>query len=217
MSRLLACFARIAGPAAVMAAASLGAGAASSLILAGAWFRYDLLWAALLVLPFLVIAVDSASRIGLLNKDRGMFSLICEHIHPSAGWLLLIIMVPVHLFICMGQMSVMTSAALSLFNYHPPASAAALADSSYQAVEMVLSLVLAAGVLWLMASEGYSRMQKFMTAFMLLMFACFLIVAARGFQELGAILSGFAPSIPADLMPDRNRSARSSIERASCL
>lgn len=210
MSRLLAWFTRIAGPAAVMAAASLGAGAASSLILAGAWFRYELLWAALLVLPFLVIAVDSASRIGLLNKDRGMFSLICEHIHPSAGWLLLIIMVPVHLFICMGQMSVMTSAALSLFNYHPPASAAALAESRYQAVEMILSLVLAAGVLWLMASEGYQRMQKFMTAFMLLMFACFLIVAARGFQELGAILAGFAPSIPADLPVPAQGAARDS-------
>ena len=46
--RLLA---TIVGPAAVMAAGTMGAGAAASLILAGAWFRYELLWVIPLILP----------------------------------------------------------------------------------------------------------------------------------------------------------------------
>ena len=192
-------FKRIAGPAAVMAAASIGAGSASSLILSGAWFRYELLWAALLVVPLLVITVDSASRIGLLNKNKGMFSLICEHLHPGVAWLLLAINIPVHLLISMGQMSVMTSAALSLFEIYPPDTAAEFADSNYQTVELVASLVFAAGIVWLLTSEGYQRMQRFMTAFLLLMFTCFLVVAVRGFIELPAILSGLAPGVPADL------------------
>ena len=199
MQKLSRSLKKIAGPAAVMAAASMGAGSASSLILTGAWFRYELLWVVLLILPLLVVTVDTASRIGLLNKNKGMFSLICEHLHPGVGWLLLAINIPVHLLIGMGQMSVMTSAALSLFEYYPPDTATDFADSHYQAVEMVVSLVFATGIVWLLTSEGYQRMQRYMTAFMLLMFICFLIVALRGFLELPAILSGMVPGVPADL------------------
>ena len=193
-----------------MAAASIGAGSASSLILSGAWFRYELLWAALLVVPLLVITVDSSSRIGLLNKDKGMFSLICEHLHPGVGWLLLAINIPVHLLIGMGQMSVMTSAALSLFEYYPPDTAAEFAESNYQTVELVVSLVFAAGIIWLLTSEGYQRMQRYMTAFLLLMLTCFLVVALRGFTELSAILSGLVPGVPADLPVPGQEMARSS-------
>ena len=182
-----------------MAAASIGAGTASSLILSGAWFRYELLWVVVLISPLLVITVDSASRIGILNKDKGMFTLLCEHLHPGVGWLLLAINIPVHLLIGMGQMSVMTSAALSLFEYYPPDTAAELAGSNYQVVELVVSLLFALGIIWLLTSEGYQRMQRYMTALMVLMFVCFLIVALRGFTELSAILSGMAPKIPADL------------------
>ena len=182
-----------------MAAASIGAGSASSLILSGAWFGYQLLWVVLLTVPLLVITVDSAARIGLLNKDKGMFSLICEHLHPGVGWLLLAINVPVHLLIGMGQMSVMTSAALSLFGYYPPETASELAGNSYRNVDLIVSLLFAAGIVWLLTSEGYQRMQRFMTAFLLLMLACFLVVALRGFTELSAILSGMAPAVPDDL------------------
>ena len=205
MLKRLSYFTRITGPTAVMAAAAMGAGSVSTLILAGAWFRYDLLWMVLLTLPLLVIAVDSAARIGLVNKDKGMFSLISEHIHPGVAWVILAINVPVHLFIGMGQMSVVTSSALSLFGYHPPAAATDFENSYFQVLDMTVSLVFAAAIIWLLTSEGYQRMQKFMTAFMLLIFICFLIVALRGFQEISAILSGFAPGVPADLpVPSRD-------------
>ncbi len=193
-----------------MAAASIGAGSASSLILSGAWFGYELLWVVLLTVPLLVITVDSAARIGLLNKDKGMFSLICAHLHPGIAWLLLAITVPVHLLIGMGQMSVMTSAALSLFGYYPPETSAELAGNNYRNVELVVSLAFAAGIVWLLTSEGYQRMQRFMSAFLLLMLICFFVVALRGFAELPAILSGIAPAVPNDLPVPGTDTVRSS-------
>ena len=206
MQRLLRPFAKIVGPAAVMAAGTMEAGATSSLILAGAWFRYDLIWVAVLVLPLFVIAVDSASRIGLVNRERGMFSLIREKVHPGVAWLILAINIPLHLFIAMGQMSVMTAAFLSMFGLSPPGSSIGSIDGdSYRVAETILSLMIAGMIVWMLTSEGYQRMQKIMTGFMVLMFVCFFIVAVRGFQEIGAIVSGFAPSIPPDLpVPGRD-------------
>ena len=200
MRKLVAYFIAIVGPAAVITAGTMGAGSTSSLVLAGAWFQYDLLWLAVLILPLFVISVDSAARIGLVNKERGMFSLIRDHIHPGVAWLIILIHVPVHVLVGMAHVSIMTSAAMSLFGYYP-AQAGMTGDavSTYRIVQVVLSLGFAAAIVWLLAAEGYERMQRVMTACMLLMFVCFLIVALRGFQEIGAILAGLVPSVPADL------------------
>ena len=197
-------FSRIVGPAAVMAAGTMGAGAVATFILAGAWFRYDLLWVIVAILPLFVIFVDSASRIGLLNTDKGVLSLIRSNIHPSVAWFILLINVPVHLLVAMGQMSVMTSALMSVFTFYPPElNAAASYIQNYRIAEATLSLVVAAGIYWLLSSNGYERMQKAMTSLMIVMFVCFMVVALRGFQELPAIISGFVPSIPDDLeVPD---------------
>jgi len=54
-------------------------------------------------------------------------------------------------------------------------------------------------VLWLVLSHGYDRMQKAMTAMMVVMFFCFLLTALRSFGEAGAILAGLIPNIPPDL------------------
>ena len=200
MRKLVAYFIAIVGPAAVITAGSMGAGSTSSLILAGAWFRYDLLWLAVLILPLFVISVDSAARIGLVNKDRGMFSLIRDHIHPGVAWLIILIHVPVHVLVGMAHVSIMTSASMALFGYYPAETGmAGDAVNSYRIAQVVLSLGFAAAIIWLLAAEGYERMQRVMTACMLLMFICFLIVALRGFQEIGAILAGFIPGVPADL------------------
>lgn len=194
-------FRRIVGPAAVIAAGTMGAGATSSLILAGAWFRYELLWAAVLILPLFVLALDSASRVGLLNPDRGMLSLIRDKIHPGVAWLILLVNVPVHLFIAMGQMSVMTSAFLAILGVHPPAAdiAGGSGMGGYQVMEFVLSIVIAAVIVWMLTSEGYHRMQKIMTGCMILLLFCILAVAIRGFQEIGDIALGFIPGVPPDL------------------
>lgn len=200
MRKLVAYFIAIVGPAAVITAGTMGAGSTSSLVLAGAWFRYDLLWLAVLILPLFVISVDSAARIGLVNKERGMFSLIREYIHPGVAWLIILIHVPVHVLVGMAHVSIMTSASMALFGYYPAETGmAGDTVNTYRIVEVVLSLGFAAAIIWLLAAEGYERMQRVMTACMLLMFICFLIVALRGFQEIGAILAGFIPGIPDDL------------------
>jgi len=72
-------------------------------------------------------------------------------------------------------------------------------DGSPLVYDVLLSLALSGGVLWLVFSRGYQRMQRVMTLLMVLMFLCFLVVALRGLAELPAILAGFVPSLPPDL------------------
>ncbi|MBN7795580.1 divalent metal cation transporter [Parahaliea mediterranea] len=190
----------IVGPTAVIAAGTMGAGAVASFLLAGAWFRYDLLWVILLMLPVFVVSTDTASRIGFLNAREGMFSLIRRQVHPGVAWFLLLVNVPVHFLIVMGQMSVMTSALMSVFGFHPPGvEAGADYVQGYRVAEIVLSLVCGAAILWLVLAQGYERMQKAMSLLMVLMFICFLTVALRGLSELPDILAGFIPQMPDDL------------------
>ncbi len=200
MKSIVRLFNELVGPAAVIAAGTMGAGAVASLILAGAWFRYELLWVVLFMLPLFVIAVDSSSRIGSVNRGEGMMSIVRRRIHPSVAWFFLAINVPIHILVAMGQFSVMTSAFLSLFGMHPPVIGATAEQlGTYRNFEMATSVGLGALVLWLVLSQGYDRMQRAMTLMMVLMFFCFLLIALRSFSDIGAILAGFIPRIPADL------------------
>lgn len=195
-----------------MAAGAMGGGAVASFLLAGAWFGYDLLWVVLLLLPIFVISVDCSSRIGALNPDQGMFALIRARIHPGLAWLILLINVPVHFLVAMGQMSVISSA----FGTVVGLPTAGISDSATVSLsfEVGLSLVLGLAILWVVFSQGYERMQRVMSLLMVVMFLCFFIVAMRAFTEWEAILAGFIPSLPADLpVPgsDSPRIATSSI------
>jgi len=212
MSWINRLFRELVGPAAVIAAGTMGAGAVASLILAGAWFRYDLLWVVPFMLPLFIVAVDSSGRIGSVNRGEGMLSIVRRHIHPSVAWILLLINVPIHLLVGMGQFSIMTSALLSLFGMHPPELGAAQAQiDRYFLTEVVASLALACLVLWLVLSHGYDRMQKAMTVLMVAMFICFLLIALRSFGEAGDILAGFIPQIPPDLPAPGRDTVRLSI------
>ena len=200
MNGLTRLFKNLVGPGAVIAAGTMGAGAVASLILAGAWFRYDLLWVVLFMLPLFVVAVDSSSRIGTVNRGEGMLTIVSRYINPSVAWLLLLINVPIHILVAMGQFSMMTSAFLSLFGLHPPDLSSAQAQiDQYLLIEIVTSISLAFLMLWLVLSHGYQRIQKAMTLMMVLMFFCFLFIAIRSISEAGDILAGFIPKIPDDL------------------
>lgn len=197
MKSPLALFRELVGPAAVMAAGTMGAGAIASFLLAGAWFRYDLLWVILLMLPVFVVSADSASRIGALNPDTGLFTLIRERMSPLLAWFILLVVVPVHLLVSMGQLSVMASAFKALVAWSPAAGASGKPASLL--VDVGLSLALATATLWALFSRGYGRLERIMTALMVLMLLCFLIVALRGLVEWRAIAHGFVPSLPPDL------------------
>jgi Mn2+/Fe2+ NRAMP family transporter len=197
----------VVGPTAVIAAGTMGAGAVASFLLAGTWFRYELLWVILCMLPVFVVSVDTASRIGACNPKEGMFALIRGRITPALAWFLLLINVPVHLLIVMGQLSVMSSVVAGSLGL-PSAESGA---SGGLAVDMLLSLLIAAAILWLVFSRGFDRLQTVMTAMMVLMFFCFLLVAFRGFSEWRDILAGFVPSVPADLPVPGSEVSRSSV------
>ncbi|QIB67470.1 divalent metal cation transporter [Kineobactrum salinum] len=183
----------------------MGAGAVASFLLAGAWFRYDLLWVVLVMLPVFVVSVDTASRIGACNPSEGMFALIRKRITPALAWALLLINVPVHLLIVMGQLSVMSSVVAATFGLPAPGSDAGGALLT----DMVLSLAIAGAILWLVFSRGFDRMQNVMTVMMVLMFFCFLLVALRGFSEWRDILAGLVPAIPPDLAVPDTQTSRS--------
>jgi manganese transport protein len=190
----------LAGPAAVIAAGSMGAGSVATLILAGAWFRYELLWVVPLTLPLFVAAVDSSSRIGSVNRGEGMLSIVRRHIHPGVAWVLLLVAVPVHILVGMSQLSVMTTAFLTLVGMDPEAVGATPAQvERTSTVEIVTSIAIAGLVAWIVLSHGYERMQRVMTVLMVSMFVCFLVIALRSFSEIGDILHGFVPAIPDDL------------------
>jgi Mn2+/Fe2+ NRAMP family transporter len=199
------------GPATVMASGVMGAGSVAAYILAGAWFRYELLWVLLFILPIFVVSVDSSSRIGAINQEQGMFSLIRQHIHPGLAWFLLIINIPLHFLILMGQMSVMSSSFMSLFGLYEAVNSGI---QSHKLSEVLVTLFCAITMLWLILSQGYQRMQKLMSLLLVMMFICFLLVALRGFSEITDILKGLIPRLPADLpVPgtDSSRLASSSI------
>ncbi len=184
MPRWLMPIAAIVGPAAVMTAGIMGAGSTSSLVLAGAWFRYDLLWIAIVTLPAVVVCLDSGARVGILSGGKGMLSVIRDEIHPGVTWFVLVVMVLFNVFVNMGQMSVMTSSFMSIFGFYPPGSSVSAGYArDYKLCEVALSVVFAGGILWLLLSGGYQRAQKVMTGLLFFVFCCFLIVAIRGFQE----------------------------------
>lgn len=197
----------IVGPTAVIAAGTMGAGAVASFLLAGAWFRYDLLWVVLCMLPVFVVSVDTASRIGACNPSLGMFALIRQRITPALAWAILLVTVPVHLLIVMGQLSVMSSVLASTLSL--PAANSAAGHGLW--VDMLLSMLVAAAILWLVFSRGFDRLQNVMTVMMVLMFFCFLLVAFRGFSEWRDIIAGLLPSVPADLPVPGTSSSRSTV------
>ena len=212
MNSLLKRFGGLVGPTAVIAAGTMGAGAVASFLLAGAWFGYALLWVIPLLLPVFVISVDSASRVGALNPNEGMFTLIRSRIHPGIAWLILLINVPVHFLVAMGQISVISATFASIFGI--PAGGISDASSVNKLVDVGLSILLSAAILWLVFCRDYERMQRVMSLLMVVMFFCFLAVALRSFAEWRGIIAGFVPSIPPDLpVPgsDQPRIATSSI------
>lgn len=205
MKRFLASVFAIAGPAAVLTAGSMGTGSTASLVLAGAWFQYSLGWVVLLVIPPFVMALDSASRIGICG-EKGMMALISELLHPAVSWSILIITTLVHILVAMGQISVMSGALLSVFGWNPPLFGSP--STEYRQAEVLCIALVSLSLLALLFRGGYPRVQKSMTLLLVVMFVCFLIVAFRGFQDFSSILKGLFPHIPDDLAVPGSGSVR---------
>lgn len=187
-------FTRLVGPAALTAAGMIGAGAVATRLLAGAWFGFELLWIALYVVPMVVFTLDSASRVAVFSGGRGMMTMIREDIGAWLAWGIFIPMVLVNIVVNMSQMSAMVEGAYGAFGMLPPAGG--VGSGTLVLVTVALTgLTLAAGVL-----GGYKRIEKIMTALLLVILVSFIIVAIKGLMdwhtwvELG---KGLVPQVPA--------------------
>ncbi len=201
----------IVGPATIMTAGAMGTGTTASLILSGAWFRYDMLWVLLATLPLYIIVMDSAARVGVLYGNRGMMTVIRDNISPHLAWFIFIAHIPLHFLLVMGNMSVMTSSFLALLGVYPPAVTAETSTDTYQLYVIALSFIFAAIIAWLMTSGGYAAIRNVLAILVGMLFLCFCVVAFSGFSEWQAILAGAVPTIPESLIAPDSGKIRSSL------
>ncbi len=186
LKKLAKPFKLVIGPAAVMTAGVMGAGSTTSLVLSGSYFGYSLLWVAVYSLPILVIAQDSASRIGVVSGNKGMFTIMDEQIHPYLKWLFLIPIIILGFVANMGQTKVMVFSLLTIFGNYNPASGTVIISTIIVVILVLTSVVFG----------GYKSVEKIMTGVLFFMALSFLLVSIKGFSEPLQVLKGLIPSIP---------------------
>ena len=199
-------FKDVIGPAALMAAGMIGAGAVATRLLAGCWFGFDLLWVALYVIPMVIIANDSASRIGNIT-GRGMMDMIKTEFHPALAWFIFIPTFFLNIVVNMGQMSVMVDSTYGMIGLKMPEGGAATPGV------IITTIVLTILTLLVVLFGGFKRIVKVMTALLMVILVCFIVVAIKGLTEWQTwvgLIKGLVPKIPSDLPivgTDRVRSA----------
>jgi manganese transport protein len=193
---LLGAFARLVGPAALTAAGMIGAGAVATRLLAGAWFGFELLWISLYVVPMVVFTLDSASRVAVLSGGRGMFAMIRSDIGAWLAWGIFLPTVLVNVIVNMSQASAMVEGAYGSVGMLPPAGADA--GMNLALVTIVLTgVTVGAAVL-----GGYKRVEKIMTGLLLVILACFIVVAIKGLLDWRTWVEvgrGLVPQVPQDV------------------
>ncbi|HET9706597.1 MAG TPA: divalent metal cation transporter [Vicinamibacterales bacterium] len=203
---LVALFIRFVGPAALTAAGMIGAGAVATRLLAGAWFGFDLLWVALIVIPMVIFTLDSASRVGILANGRGLIDMVRTDLGAWLAWAVFLPMALVNVVVNMSQMSAMVEGAYGAIGMLPPAGG----ETTLGLV--IVTLVLTGATVVAAVMGGYRRMEVIMTALLVVILISFIVVAIKGlldWRTWGALVGGLVPSIPADLpvagQPDRIR------------
>ena len=185
----------VVGPAAIMAAGMIGAGAVSTRLLAGAWFGFDLLWVALVVIPMVIFCNDSASRIGNIT-GRGMMEMIKTEITPALAWFMFVPTFLLNIVVNMGQMSVMVAGTYGIFGQEIPKGGAITPGV------IITTVLLTAITLLIVLFGGFKRLVKVMTGLLMLILVCFIVVAIKGlveWQTWVGLLKGLIPNIPSNV------------------
>lgn len=184
----------VVGPSAIVAAGMIGAGAVSTRLLAGTWFRMELLWSALYVIPMVIFTLDSASRVGTMS-NRGMLGMIKTDIHWLLAWFIFVPTILLNIIVNMSQMSVMVEAAYGSLGLPMPVNAQGAGILMMLVILLILSLLL---VLF----GGYKRIEKLMTGLLLLILFAFIIVAVKGLLDWKTwveLAKGLVPKVPKNL------------------
>ena len=205
---IVSLFTRFVGPAALTAAGMIGAGAVATRLLAGAWFGFDLLWVAILVIPMVIITLDSASRIGVLSGGRGLIEMVRADIGAWLAWTIFLPMALVNVVVNMSQMSAMVEGAYGSMGMLPPAGGQATVGLA------VVTLVLTSATVLAAVLGGYKRMEAIMTGLLVVILLCFIVVAIKGLLDWSTWVSlgkGLVPQVPAPVpvfgQGDRTRNA----------
>ena len=208
LQRATTVFSRFVGPAALTAAGMIGAGAVATRLLAGAWFGFDLLWVALLVIPMVIFTLDSASRIGVTSGGRGLIEMIRTDIGAWLAWGIFLPMALVNLVVNMSQMSAMVEGAYGAMGLLPPSGGEGTVGLFSVTIVLTGTTVVAA------VMGGYKRMETIMTALLVVILVCFIFVAIKGlldWQTWPALAAGLVPKIPESIpvfnQPERSRNA----------
>ncbi len=197
-------FARLVGPAALTAAGMIGAGAVATRLLAGAWFGFELLWVALYVIPMVIVTLDSASRVAMTSSGRGMLDMVRIDIGAWLAWTIFVAAFAVNIIVNMSQMSAMVEGAYGALGRLPPGTA--------DAGIVVVTVGLTALSVVLGVRGGYKRVEKIMTALLIVILVSFLVVAIKGLLDWhtwGPLARGLVPQIPADIPAEGGTRMRS--------
>jgi manganese transport protein len=208
MRTLVDLFRRFVGPAALTAAGMIGAGAVATRLLAGAWFGFDLLWVALLVIPMVIFTLDSASRIGVMSGGRGLIDMVRTDISGALAWVVFLPMALVNVVVNMSQMSAMVEGAYGSLGMLPPPGGEATVGLFIVTIVLTGTTVVAAVL------GGYKRMETIMTALLVVILVCFIVVAIKGLLDWSTwpeLARGLVPRIPEPVPvfgdPGRSRDA----------
>ena len=186
----------VVGPAAIMAAGMIGAGAVATRLLAGTWFSFDLLWVALYVIPMVIFTLDSASRVGIMSGGRGMLDMIKTEIFPALAWIMFVPQFLLNIVVNISQMSVMTEAVYGVLGIELPP------DGAVTPLKIIIVLVLITLVVYAGVIGSFKRLQKVMTGLLMLILLCFIIVAVKGLMQWATwtgLIGGLIPQIPEDI------------------
>jgi Mn2+/Fe2+ NRAMP family transporter len=207
LQRATTIFTRFVGPAALTAAGMIGAGAVATRLLAGAWFGFDLLWVAMLVIPMVIFTLDSASRIGVTAGGRGLLDMVRTDLGAWLAWIVFLPMALVNVVVNMSQMSAMVEGAYGAMGTLPPAGGQTTVGL------VAVTIVLAGTTVTAAVLGGYRRMEKIMTALLVVILISFIVVAIKGlldWRTWPALVGGLVPHVPADLpVVDRPDAVRS--------
>ena len=177
LQRATTVFSRFVGPAALTAAGMIGAGAVATRLLAGAWFGFDLLWVALIVIPMVIFTLDSASRIGVTSGGRGLIDMVRTDIGAWLAWVVFLPMALVNVVVNMSQMSAMVEGAYGSMGMLPPPGGEATLGLFIVTIVLTGTTVVAAVL------GGYKRMETIMTALLVVILVCFIFVAIKGLLD----------------------------------
>ncbi|MCB0632287.1 MAG: Nramp family divalent metal transporter [Saprospiraceae bacterium] len=168
------------GPGLITAALVFGPGSLTIMIKLGAGFGYQLLWAIVVAVFFMIVYTGMSTRIGLANKDS-----LLEVVRSKYGKAAAII-----LGICIFIITAAFQTGNSI-----GAGVAFSGLTGISSTPWIIFFSLAAIAL-LFFRSFYKILERIMIVMVLLMLACFLLTLVLSRPDISALIAGLIPTVP---------------------